>query len=143
MVEPSDPNVCVTYHGDGTGRLNIHNPRHGQKIVQLYEELGISDRITLIDGMDIAGTSPSTGGVIMTYFPDFAESIRTGMPFPYPNACLDELVARCNGSETFNVCMDCALNNEDILWESECTYAAIESLCRTPEEGINLPQGPN
>jgi len=55
---------------------DIHNPRHGQTIVDRYTELGMASMITLTDGL----TNDDVG--IFDLFPEFAASLDDG---PNPN----------------------------------------------------------
>ena len=65
------PNMCVVYQDDQPTKIDIHNPRNGQRIVNRYEELGMDEKITLTDCMDRDGTSDN----ILYYFPTFLKSL--------------------------------------------------------------------
>lgn len=78
-VDGCEPTPMVE-QWNGVFRLDIHNPRFGQKIVDRYEELGAGDRITLSDGMTNANISS-----IYFYFESFIESLKLNVnPGPAP-----------------------------------------------------------
>lgn len=57
---------------------DIHNPRHGQTIVDRYTDLGMTAMITLTDGLTNSGTG------IYDLFPSFAASLPSDKPVTSP-----------------------------------------------------------
>lgn len=66
------PNRCVVYQDDNPSKIDIHNPRNGQRIVNRYQQLGMDEKINLTDCMVRDGTS----GNLLHYFPSFVKSLK-------------------------------------------------------------------
>jgi predicted esterase len=112
---------------------DIHNPRHGQKIVDRYEELGLT--ITLTDGMH--NLQPGNTPNVMRYFPSLVDpsiTLSPTTPTTMQSAdatCAAKLAEVCFefGYTKPKQCKECATENKAALNVAGCTIESAKIIC--------------
>merc|ERR1712071_481347 len=122
---------------------DIHNPKHGQTIVDRYEELGIGSKVYLLDGF------AETGLRKFEKFPDFAQAIGSPTDVISTNVteCLVKLSETCPKptleseieSESMSAmtrgagnggCGQCAKSHSADLIEAGCSMSIVTGYCK-------------
>jgi len=99
---------------------NIHNPRHGQTIVDRYTKLGIGKRITLMDGFE------NKGNGVYDFFRDFVATLSTSDPIR-SNSTVD---CTDNPTKKFEIEIDGDIKTKDCPWLASKKKSERKDYCK-------------
>ena len=99
---------------------DIHSPKYGQRIINKYDDLGLSMRAHLTDGRENANITN-----IMYHFPSFVDAL------PNVLVCTAGLESLCPNYKTGTKsdCAKCARSQKKKLFDARCDESIVVSLC--------------